>query len=245
MYDNDIKLNTAKLAAEKGFPQDAAPCTCGGFPDCICDQVRALVKRESPERAYYRAPQHVVQAWLREFGVEAYALPVFTISDDSKFAYAYSVETAQSVKGNSSDLRFDTYYKALEAALVHALTNISPAKNESAAVETTINMSRYKPNDGKTFSGRVFAGQEFGALVRAESGIDRLARIGADIVLQFPDDTFTVNPSFLVGLLPGVYAIIGGDAAHARFHGRVRFDIPSAFDIRDNLELALDRLARL
>jgi hypothetical protein len=50
MTDQLISFETAKLAKEKSFNEDM--CHCGGFPDCICTDLRPT--------------QSLLQKWLRE-----------------------------------------------------------------------------------------------------------------------------------------------------------------------------------
>lgn len=52
MREELISFDTDRLAKEKGF--DLHICTCGGYPECICDQDKE------------RPTQSLLQRWLRE-----------------------------------------------------------------------------------------------------------------------------------------------------------------------------------
>lgn len=58
MEEQLISSETAKLAKDKGFNLKE-PCTCGGFPNCICDAVRI-------DNYIYKPTQSLLQKWLRE-----------------------------------------------------------------------------------------------------------------------------------------------------------------------------------
>lgn len=233
MLDATVSQSTAVLAQSKGFVNE--PCHCGGFPECICDQVRAQSKK------VYEPTQVMLQRWLREeAGLNAYVLPRHTVMASSQlFTYTFHVvELTQNIyfsDGMPVNPTFNTWEEALEAALVQAL-------NRTDKVKVTIDMSRYKPTDKATFTGRVFSGRLFGMQVREESGIDRIASMGATIVVQFPEDTFTVSPNFLEELFHGVYNELG----MTKFNERIEFakNNKLGFDISDNMLLALERLSR-
>ena len=58
MREELITSKTANLAREKGFDL-LEGCTCGGFPECICQTVRT-------KNYYYIPTQSLLQKWIRE-----------------------------------------------------------------------------------------------------------------------------------------------------------------------------------
>lgn len=66
MKEDIVSYELAVLAKKKGFDL-IEPCTCGGYPDCICDIVRQDIK-------YIYKPTHgLLQKWLgNKHGLYAY-----------------------------------------------------------------------------------------------------------------------------------------------------------------------------
>ena len=111
MKEQLISLKTAKLATEKGFNLKE-PCTCGGYPDCICEQTRSV----TPDYVY-RPTQSLLQKWLREvhnLHVNPYRYKDLVADNNDDCVYKVFI----SAKG------FKTYEESLEEGLITVLKSI-------------------------------------------------------------------------------------------------------------------------
>jgi len=105
MKEQLISFETAELAKEKGL--DIKVCKCGGFPECICDNLNPT--------------QSLLQKWLRE--VHDVNLLVDTAGIKGK--YVAFINSYGWIYGYINEQKiFDSYEDALEAALVVGLNLI-------------------------------------------------------------------------------------------------------------------------
>jgi cell division inhibitor SulA len=111
MIEELIKNETAKLAKEKGF-NEIEPCSCGGFPDCICQ-----LSRSSLTDYVYTPTQSLMQKWLRDKrNIHVEITWVDTLSN----IYVYHISTT----GNAirpDSIFYYSYEEALEEGLIEAL----------------------------------------------------------------------------------------------------------------------------
>jgi hypothetical protein len=101
-----------------------------------------------------------------------------------------------------------------------------------------VHLSEYQLPDTRVFTGRAR-----GRLDRARSNVDFYAAKAGDdqsVLFVLPEDTISVNPSYLEELLRGAYELLGKDGVR-RY---IRFHCNSGLDWTPNLEAALDGLAR-
>lgn len=123
MKDELVSLKTAKLAKEKGFDLEEG-CACGGFPDCICLEVRAK------SEYYYQTTQSLLQRWLREVHgifvvgdhkyidqnkVKTWIANITFLDENASYGFDYYK------RGREDFPTGDTYEQALEAGLFEAL----------------------------------------------------------------------------------------------------------------------------
>jgi hypothetical protein len=124
MEEQLISIKTAKLANEKGFDLQE-PCTCGGYPDCICESVRESVKDH-----IYIPTQALLQKWLREkHDIHIYVCPTTFLSINlgagtktKEYGGGYVIKEQTHFLGRI-DLK-DTYEEALEACLKLSLNHL-------------------------------------------------------------------------------------------------------------------------
>ena len=104
MTDQLISIEIARLAKEKGFNEFI--CTCGGFPDCICESLppRSLQKWLS---------QSLLQKWLRE----KHNIHMATKYMNNGFVCNVQISLKKSIKLVAQS----TYEEALEQALIEGL----------------------------------------------------------------------------------------------------------------------------
>ena len=118
MEEQLIEFDTAKLAQEKGFDLKE-PCTCGGYPDCICKIVRA-------DNHIYQPTQSLLQRWLREVHSIEFDIIVTKIGENRKSYDIFIIDTSKvEVKQNKKVLysffNFKNYEEVLELGLQEAL----------------------------------------------------------------------------------------------------------------------------
>ena len=114
MKEELVSSQVATLAKEKGFDIEE-PCTCGGYPDCICEQVR---KNDH----VYIPTQSLLQRWLREdHNID------ITVMIMGSSQYEYYIHQKRILKHNNNvipespeDVKH-LYEKTLELALQKAL----------------------------------------------------------------------------------------------------------------------------
>jgi hypothetical protein len=108
MIEQTILPNTANLAKEKGY--DEHICRCGGYPDCICDDLLPT--------------QSLLQKWLREIhGIHVNPVPYHETADHSNEITGYycgDIETPDSILADMGD-NFGSYEEALEFGLKKGL----------------------------------------------------------------------------------------------------------------------------
>ena len=145
MREHIIKLETAKLAKEKGlryyfehsYWEDKLTNMTPGFADHDC--LTANLKYDNFER-YYAPSQSLLQKWLREIH-DINVLINYEIIDDSKIAYTWEIKKyIDEGKGRKKDMRdfyestyslslkmkwFDTCEQCLEDGSCEALKYIN------------------------------------------------------------------------------------------------------------------------
>ena len=100
-----ISDKTFQLAKNIGF--DLKTCNCGGFPECICYEVKPT--------------QFILQKWLRE--KHNYHTEIYCHNEEKKVLWNYTISNNSfSLKGNEY---YSTYEFALENALIHLIKIIS------------------------------------------------------------------------------------------------------------------------
>ena len=105
-----ITDKTFQLAKNIGF--DIKTCNCGGFPECICNDVKPT--------------QFVLQKWLRE--VKKVAVDVYCELGKNDFIYSCDAIAFFDLKENCSTIhfgRFSTYEDALENGMIQVIKIIS------------------------------------------------------------------------------------------------------------------------
>lgn len=116
MEETLIKFETSKLAVAKGFPRDAMAHynASGKTARKATDYIMGSV--------YPKAPQSVLQKWLREehnIHVAPFQLP------QRKWGYVVEEISENMSEPVKSDVIYaDTYEEALEAALIESLKTI-------------------------------------------------------------------------------------------------------------------------
>lgn len=95
-------------------------------------------------------------------------------------------------------------------------------------------------NKFRTPGARVFTGRPRGEEVRTNSKVDELETKAEHITVRIPEDTITINPSFLEEFFRLVVRKLGP----AGFRQKFVFDNPGAYKIQDNLDLAIERILR-
>jgi hypothetical protein len=118
MKDTIVEKQTAKLAKKIGF-DITEDCTCGGYPDCICEYARGTI-----DDYIYQPTQCLLQKWLRE--EEEYIVYVYP-NENVADAWHYKIDKTYSKLGIDSR-NYETYEKALEAGLLVALRLIKKRK---------------------------------------------------------------------------------------------------------------------
>lgn len=119
MKEELVSLSTIKLAQEKGFDLEEG-CTCGGYPDCICNHIR--------DSDYIYIPsQNLLQKWLRE----VHTIRVFVTNKFSgEFGYDIYIVNEENPVGKpfirltTFSNSYSTYEKALESGIYEALKQI-------------------------------------------------------------------------------------------------------------------------
>ena len=94
--------------------------------------------------------------------------------------------------------------------------------------QSVIDLSRY--------SSRVYTGRENGDLARERLQVEDVAKESTHIVIRVPDDTKTLNPSFLLGFVGDEIVSCG---SREQFLGKFEFDMPDRF--RKQLNLSIKR----
>ncbi len=107
-------IELVKLLHGKGFDVKEN-CTCGGFPECICEHTR------SRPNYIYRPTHALVIEWIRvNFGIHIYT-PVKDNLTEYFGRYAYSEGIL-----NTTYERYETPKEATEAVLLYVVQNIIP-----------------------------------------------------------------------------------------------------------------------
>lgn len=129
IHEEICTYEVAKLAKEKGFPQDVFG-TCEMKSSCYLKDGRYYKDGciYPIEEAYTAPTQSLLQRWLREekgVVVEVMCLP--TTRTSSKYEYKRHIfwgSDGHYIEGEYGDEIFDTYELALEDALKYALENL-------------------------------------------------------------------------------------------------------------------------
>lgn len=112
MEEQLISFETAKLAKDRGFNLKE-PCTCGGFPNCICDAVRI-------DNYIYKPTQSLLQKWLREKHHLIITIAYQYEHDSTPYSYwIYKENNSLPINQWVNDL--NTYEEALELGLQETL----------------------------------------------------------------------------------------------------------------------------
>ncbi len=101
--------------------------------------------------------------------------------------------------------------------------------------EHTIDLGKHRIKNA-----RIFTTRPRGETVRKESKIDEYEQNYQRIIISVPADTITVNPSFLEEFLRLVVLKLGAKAFREKF----RFETKGAFNIEENLQLAIEHILR-
>lgn len=103
MTEELVKLETAQLAQKKGY--DLHVCRCGGYPDCICYNLKPT--------------QALLQRWIRE------EHKIHIGVDYDRHGWSYFITD---LKDNSGEVNWSknyvTYEEAMEAGLLRVLSEI-------------------------------------------------------------------------------------------------------------------------
>ena len=109
-----VELETARLAQQKGF--DLHVCRCGGYPECICYDMRPT--------------QSILQRWLREVhNIQVYVVSGTTNGKKYRDYVGHvcpapteiGIGVISTAINDPRDEEYQTYEEALEAALLTAL----------------------------------------------------------------------------------------------------------------------------
>ena len=92
----------------------------------------------------------------------------------------------------------------------------------------------------RTDGALVFTGRDRGQEVREKSGLDSKEPQAEHITVRIPEDTFSINPSFLEEFFRNVVKRLGA----AAFWQKFRFENRGEYKVKDNLELAIERILR-
>lgn len=76
----------------------------------------------------------------------------------------------------------------------------------------TIDLDQYRSEDSL-----VFAGRDRGAVVRKRARLDEIDRTGEDVLIIVPDDVYSVNSSFFLGMLGESIRKLGEEEFRRRF----------------------------
>ena len=102
-----ILVKTFELAKKIGF--DIKTCNCGGFPECICEEVKPT--------------QFVLQKWLRD--EKKVAVDVYSeLGQNKEFTYSCDAIAFFDLSEDCASLhfgKFGTYYLALETGMQNVM----------------------------------------------------------------------------------------------------------------------------
>ena len=121
----------------------------------------------------------------------------------------------------------------LTSTLPPTISNRTNSMDNDKAV--IIDLEKYR-----TAGALVFTGRDRGQDVRAKSGIDNLEKTADHITVRIPEDTFSINPSFLEEFFKNVVQRLGATSFWQKFS----FDNKGEYQIEDNLQLAIERILR-
>lgn len=108
-----VSFENAKLLKEKGFDVEE-PCTCGGYPECICEISKASIPN------YVYRPEHwVVIEWLR---IKHNLWLIATIP--TKTTWYYKIDSTNELVTIAIKSGFNTPSEAIEVGITHILTNL-------------------------------------------------------------------------------------------------------------------------
>lgn len=75
-----------------------------------------------------------------------------------------------------------------------------------------INLDEYRSNGSK-----VFAGRERGKLARQRAGLDQIDQTDTTVLVRVPEDIYSVNSSFFLGMFGPSIRRLGGEEFRRRF----------------------------
>ncbi|TGE26920.1 DUF4325 domain-containing protein [Hymenobacter metallicola] len=94
--------------------------------------------------------------------------------------------------------------------------------------------------DYRTAGALVYTGRDRGEEVRKKSRVDELAESADHVIVRIPEDTFSINPSFLEEFFRNIVKKMGASAFWQKFS----FDNKGEYQVKDNLQLAIERILR-
>jgi hypothetical protein len=100
---------------------------------------------------------------------------------------------------------------------------------------TTINLE-----DHRTEGAKVFTGRDRGKKVREDSKIESSEENYDKVVIIVPKDIYSINPSFLEEFLRPVVKKLGKH----KFYRKIEFQCQGPYDIKTDLDEAVDRILR-
>ncbi len=106
-------------------------------------------------------------------------------------------------------------------------------------METIINLEKYRSIDKQTkYKSKVFTGRDRGIDVRNLSNLDELERSNEHIIVEVPEDIYSINPSFFEEFFKNVVNKLGREKFMEKFELRSNGD----YDFQEELMEAIDRI---
>ncbi len=97
-----------------------------------------------------------------------------------------------------------------------------------------------KLEDYRVKGSKVFTGRDRGRDVRLQSNIDAIEQGNTSVEVIIPENTYSINPSFLEELLVNVVTKLGKEGFMAKF----KFTSEGDYQYESRLEEAIDRILR-
>lgn len=102
-----------------------------------------------------------------------------------------------------------------------------------------INLEQYRSEDKtRRIKSKVFTGRDRGEMVRKASHIDELETQNDQIIIEIPEDIYSINPSFFEELFLHVVLKLKKDAFLAKFSLRPHGE----YDFQNEFMEAIDRI---
>jgi hypothetical protein len=112
-----VSFENAKLLKEKGFDVEE-PCTCGGYPTCICDEVRS-------SKHIYKPEHWVVIEWLRiKHNLWLIADNILSHDANEPSSFDWQCTNLLTDEVIYDDSIFNTPTEAIENGITHILTHL-------------------------------------------------------------------------------------------------------------------------